>query len=270
MIGGKRGNGEKGKRAKRDRKASTSFPFPLFPFYPCSFILASPGRGGYDAKMGRIRQWREEEAASLLEEVRAVLLAGGLVALPTETFYALAAHPLREDALKRLLALKARPARKPVLLLVANRDMVGQLAREITEAAARLMARFWPGPLTIILPARPEVSPLLTGDTGTIGVRQPNQAVTLGLLAGLGFPVTGTSANRSGAPPPTRALEVAGEFGEALDLVLDAGPCPGGKPSTVVDMSGTSARLVRPGAVPAAALAGVLPEFTALTTETDP
>lgn len=220
--------------------------------------------------MGRILQWREEEAESITEEVRAVLLAGGLAALPTETFYALSAHPFGEEALKHLLTLKARPARKPILLLVSDQDMVMQLAREIPEAAARLMARFWPGPLTIILPARPEMSRLLTGDTGTIGVRQPAQPVTLGLLARVGFPVTGTSANRSGARPLTRAREVAREFGDALDLVLDAGPCPGGKPSTVVDVSRTPALLVRAGAVPAAALAEVLPELTTLTTEKEP
>jgi len=220
--------------------------------------------------MGRIRQWREEEAEGITAEVRAVLLAGGLVALPTETFYALAAHPFQDEALKRLLALKARPARKPILLLVSDRDMVRQLAREIPEAAARLMARFWPGPLTIILPARPEVSPWLTADTGTIGVRQPAQAVTRRLLQALGFPVTGTSANRSGTPPLTRAPEVEKEFGEGLDLVLDAGPCPGGKPSTVVDLSCTPARVVRPGAIPTGVLAQMLPELKALTTERDP
>ena len=219
--------------------------------------------------MGRIRQWREEEAGSITEEIRAVLLAGGLAALPTETFYALSAHPFREEALARLLALKARPSRKPILLLVSDQNMVRQLAREIPAAAARLMACFWPGPLTIILPARPELSPGLTGGTGTVGVRQPAQAVICRLLQALGFPVTGTSANRSGAPPLTRAREVAGEFGEALDLVLDAGPCPGGKPSTVVDVSRTPARLVRAGAVPATALAEVLPELKALTTEKD-
>jgi L-threonylcarbamoyladenylate synthase len=132
------------------------------------------------------------------------------------------------------------------------------------------MARFWPGPLTIILPARPEVPALLTGGTGGIGVRQPAQAVTGRLLRALGFPVTGTSANRAGAPPLTRAREVAGEFGDGVDLVLDAGPCAGGRPSTVVDVSRTPPRLVRPGAVTLAALAEVLPELRLLSGEKGP
>jgi L-threonylcarbamoyladenylate synthase len=220
--------------------------------------------------MARIREWREEDAASIWDEARAVLLAGGILALPTETFYALSAHPFREEALRRLRALKSRVWQKPILLLVANQEMVHQAAGEVPESALRLMACFWPGPLTIILPARPEVSPLLTGDTGTIGVRQPAQAVICGLLRALGFPVTGTSANRSGAPPLTRAQEVAEEFGDGVDLILDVGPCPGGQPSTVVDVSRAPARLVRPGALPLSALAELLPELRPVMGEKSP
>lgn len=94
-----------------------------------------------------------------------------------------------------------------------------------------------------------------------MGVRQPRHSITLRVVADLGYPITGTSANRSGQKPLTRALEVAREFGEELDLVLDAGPCPGGEPSTIVDVSRSPARLVRPGAVSRARLAGVLPEL---------
>lgn len=213
------------------------------------------------AHMGRIWQWREEGAGAFLEEAHRLLLAGGILALPTDTFYALAAHPFKEEALARLFALKERPSEKPLLLLVAAPEMLSQVAREVPEAAARLLARFWPGPLTIILPARPDLPPLLTGGTGTVGVRQPRQPITCRLMATLGFPVTGTSANRSGQAPLLRAAEVAREFGAALDLILDAGPCPGGQPSTIVDASRTPARLVRPGAIPAALLAEVLPEL---------
>jgi len=211
--------------------------------------------------MGRIWHWREEEAATCWQEARRLLLGGGLLALPTETFYALAVNPLDAAALARLFAVKARPWDKPVLLLVADVQMLSQVAREVPETGARLMARFWPGPLTLILPARPELPRLLTGGTGTVGVRQPKQAVTCRLLGALGFPVTGTSANRSGRPPLTLAAAVAREFGSEIDLILDAGPCPGGLPSSIVDVTCSPARLVRPGAVPAGALADVIPEL---------
>lgn len=211
--------------------------------------------------MARIWVWREAEAGALLSEAREVLARGGVMALPTETFYGLAVNPFREEALRRLFRIKERPLEKPVLLLVAGSEMLSQVAGAVSEVAASLMRRFWPGPLTLILPARPDLSVLLTGGTGTVGVRQPRHSITLRLVAALGYPVTGTSANRSGQGPLTRAVEVAQEFGEELDLVLDAGPCPGGEPSTIVDVSRSPARLVRPGAVSRARLAELLPEL---------
>ena len=211
--------------------------------------------------MGRIRVWREEEAGDFLREVRGLLLAGGLVALPTETFYALAAYPFEEKSLVRLFSLKARPPAKPLLVLVSAPEMLPQVAGDVPEAGVRLMARFWPGPLTLILPARPGLPALLTGGTGTIGVRQSRQPVTSRLVASLGFPVTGTSANRSWEPPLSDAREVARELGAGVDLILDAGPCPGGLASTIVDITAVPPRLVRAGAVPLARLLEVVPEI---------
>ncbi len=210
--------------------------------------------------MGRIWVWREEEFEPLVEELRALLLAGGLVALPTETFYALAVHPFEEAALVRLFHLKERSPEKPVLVLVGGPEMLPQVAGEVPEAGVRLVARFWPGPLTLILPARAGLPGLLTGGTGTIGVRQPRHAVTGRLVAALGFPVTGTSANRSGRPPLITAEEVARELGPGVDLILEAGPCPGGLPSTIVDVTCAPPRLVRAGAVPLARLTEVVPD----------
>jgi L-threonylcarbamoyladenylate synthase len=212
--------------------------------------------------MGRIWHWREEQAGDLWEQARALLKRDGLLAAPTETFYALVANPFSAAALARLFAVKERAAAKPVLLLVSDPAMLPQVIREVPEVAARLLARFWPGPLTLILPALPGLPRLLTGGTGTVGVRQPRQAVTCRLIAELGFPVTGTSANRSGRPPLTLAAEVNRELGREVDLILDAGPCPGGLPSTIVDVTVQPPRLVRPGAVPAAALAEVVPGLT--------
>ncbi|MEW6386515.1 MAG: L-threonylcarbamoyladenylate synthase [Thermodesulfobacteriota bacterium] len=211
--------------------------------------------------MGRVWVWREEEAGVLLKEVRTLVDAGDIVALPTETFYALAVNAFQEKALARLFALKERPPEKPVLVLIAGPEILLRVAREVPESARRLMARFWPGPLTLILPARAELPRLITGDTDTVGVRQPRQAVTCRLLAGLGLPVTGTSANRAGRLPLTRAAAVQEEFGEAVSLIVDAGPCPGGPPSTIVDLAGSPPRLVRPGAIETASLLEYIPDL---------
>ena len=211
--------------------------------------------------MGIICPWREEEAASIHREARHLVEQGRVLALPTETFYALAVAPLREPALDRVFALKGRPPDKPLLVLVGVPEMVRQVAREIPKVAKRLMANFWPGPLTLILPARAELPRRVTGGTGAVGVRQPRHGATCRLLTALQRPLTGTSANRSGKAPLTMALQVAREFGDGVDFILDAGPFPGGLPSTIVDVSVSPPRLVRAGAVSTPELLAVLPEL---------
>jgi L-threonylcarbamoyladenylate synthase len=183
------------------------------------------------------------------------------MAVPTDTFYALAANPFREAALSRIFALKQRAPEKPLLLLVDGPAMLGQLASEVPNTARRLMENFWPGPLTIVFPGQPQLPRLLTAGTGTVGVRQPRHDLVCRLITALGFPITGTSANRSGRPPLTKAAEVDRELGDEVDLILDAGECPGGRPSTIIDMSVSPPRLVRAGAVPAAELAAIIPEI---------
>ena len=212
-------------------------------------------------RMGRIWEWREEAAGAFWDEARAVLQRHGVIAVPTETFYGLAVNPFLEEALARLFALKNRAPEKPVLLLVDGPEMLNQVAREVPGLARRLMEKFWPGPLSIIFPSLPHLDRLLTGGTGTIAVRQPRQALTCRLIAALGFPITGTSANRAGGRPLVRGDEVAREFGDHLDLILEAGPCPGGLPSTIVDVTTSPPRLVRAGAVPAAAVAEIMPDL---------
>lgn len=212
-------------------------------------------------RMGRIWEWREEAAGAFWDEARAVLRRNGVIAVPTETFYALAVNPFQAEALVRLFALKNRDPRKPVLVLVDGPERLNQVAREVPDLARRLMEKFWPGPLSIIFPSLPHLPRLLTGGTGTIAVRQPRQALTCRLIAALGFPITGTSANRAGCRPLVRAEEVAKEFGDQLDLILEAGPCPGGLPSTIVDVTSTLPRLVRAGAIPVAELAEIMPEL---------
>jgi L-threonylcarbamoyladenylate synthase len=212
-------------------------------------------------RMGRIWTWRDEAAGAFWDEARTVLKRNGVIAVPTETFYALSANPFQAEALVRLFALKDRGPEKPVLVMVDGPEMLYQVVREVPGLARRLMEIFWPGPLSIIFPSLPHLPRLLTGGTGTIAVRQPRQALTCRLIAALGFPITGTSANRTGGQPLVRADEVAREFGDHLDLILEAGPCPGGLPSTIVDVTNSPPRLVRAGAIAATELAEIMPDL---------
>jgi len=211
--------------------------------------------------MGRIWTWREKTAGAFWDEARKVLKRNGVIAVPTETFFGLAVNPFQEEALARLFALKDRAPEKPVLVLVDGPEMLKQVAREVPGLARRLMEKFWPGPLTIIFPSLCNLPRRLIGGDGTIAVRQPRRELTCRLIAALGFPITGTSANRAGGRPLARAEEVAREFGDHLDLILEAGPCPGGLPSTIVDITKVPPRLVRAGAVPTAELAEIMPEL---------
>lgn len=219
--------------------------------------------------MGRIWKWREEAGGEFWEEARMVLSQNGIMAVPTDTFYGLAANPFQAAALSRLFALKERAPEKPVLVLVDGQARLAQVVREVPEVATRLMARFWPGPLTLIFHGQPGLPRLLTGGTGTIGVRQPRQDLTCRLIAALGYPITGTSANRGGRPPLVRAVEVAREFGGQVDLILDAGPCPGGLPSTIVDVTSFPPRLVRAGAIPPVELAEIIPDLPRISDKGD-
>lgn len=185
-----------------------------------------------------------------LRDAASVLRAGGLVAFPTETFYGLGAAGLSAQAVRRVFAVKGRPESKPLLLLVDSVAMLDTIVSRIPPAARPLMARHWPGPLTLVLPARDTVPEAVTAGTGTVGVRLPAHPVARALVAALGEPVTAPSANPSGAPPPTTAAEVLGHFDGVIELILDGGPTPGGEPSTVVDATVDPPRILRRGAVP--------------------
>lgn len=171
------------------------------------------------------------------------------MAFPTETFYGLGADALNHEAVARVFRVKGRPAEKPLLVLVDSLAMVAAVALEIPPRARRLMERYWPGPLTIILPARPEVPAALTAGTGTVGARIPSHPLALALVQAVGGPVTAPSANPHGAPSPTTAAEVRAALGDRIDFVLDGGPTPGGLPSTLVDASSAPVRVVRLGAI---------------------
>ena len=200
---------------------------------------------------GRTRLLRGDPSApdpAALATAAAALRGGGVVAFPTETFYGLGAAARIPAAVRRVRELKARPAGQPLLLLVDSVAMAESVA-EVTGEARRLMARHWPGALTLVLRARPDLPDEVTAGTGTVGVRLSPHPVARGLVAALGEPVTAPSANPSGREPPTSAATVLAYFGDALDAVLDGGTTPGGEPSTVLDLTATPPRLLRQGAV---------------------
>lgn len=176
------------------------------------------------------------------------------MAFPTETFYGLGSNAMDTAAVGRVFAVKGRPESKPLLTLVDSVEMVESVALEISAASRRFMSAYWPGPLTLIFKARPEVPEELTAGTGTIGVRMPGHPVALGLVRAAGIPVTAPSANLSGGEPPTAARAVRRLFEGAIDMILDGGLTKGGPPSTILDVTVVPPRLVRQGAIEVAEL----------------
>jgi L-threonylcarbamoyladenylate synthase len=189
-------------------------------------------------------------SASAVDAAARVLAAGGIVVYPTETLYGLGADAANDTALQRLVELKGREAGKPIAVLVSDQGMLEDMVEEISAPAAELMRRFWPGPLTIVLRARPGVSRVLTGGGDGIGVRLSSHPTATALVQALGRPVTAPSANPAGQPPPTRLDEARAYFAERVDVYLDGGCLPGEPPSTVVDAR-HGLQVIRPGAVPA-------------------
>jgi L-threonylcarbamoyladenylate synthase len=173
--------------------------------------------------------------------------------LPTESFYGLAVVPSDEQALARLWQVKGRSEGKPILVLIGDRSQLEPFVRSIPPAANVLMNAFWPGPLTIVFPAAGELSDAVTAGTGSVGIRLSAWPPLVDLLRRVG-PVTGTSANVEGMPPPRRAEEVEHSLGDAVDLIVDAGPTPGGRTSTVIDVRGPM-RIIRDGAIERSAIA---------------
>ncbi len=188
-------------------------------------------------------------------EAARIILRGGVVAFPTETFYGLGADAADEEAVKKIFQAKGREEDKPLLLLVAGRSHLGGLVQETAPLAECLMEKFWPGPLTLVFKASPRVSPLLTARTGKIGIRVSSHPVARALVETVGRPITGTSANLSGEASTSTAQEVFQSIGQHLGAILDGGRTAGGQGSTVLDVSGPSPRIIREGAIPEKELA---------------
>jgi len=197
--------------------------------------------------MAVIRTFGNPPDEAVLREASRIITQSGVLAVPTESFYGLAAAVNDAVSIARVKALKRQPEDKPLLVLIADRAQLDTLTRSIPPAAAVLMEAFWPGPLTLTFPIAPALPALLGGRKGTLGVRQPGHVSLRVLLKHTG-PMTGTSANRSGEPPAESATAVQSLFGEAIDLILDGGPTAGGLASTVVDTVG-SVRIIREGPI---------------------
>ena len=177
-----------------------------------------------------------------------VLRNGGVVAYPTDTLYGLAVDPRSTVAVARLFALKGRDALSAIPLIAASLEQARD-AGEFSDRQLRLAKSFWPGPLTIVLPAAAVIARELLGAGSTVALRVPAHPTAQALAARHGFCITSTSANRSGEPAATTAQQVSNELMTGIDLVLDGGPSPGGAPSTIVDVTGDRPRLVRAGAI---------------------
>jgi L-threonylcarbamoyladenylate synthase len=189
-----------------------------------------------------------EDIREALEAAVKVICEGGIVAYPTETFYGLAVRFDDDEALKKLTELKGRPTGKSLPLIVGTEASLPMVADGVSDTARRLIEVYWPGPLTIVLKAREGLPEQITLK-GKVAVRVPGESLGLQLARTLTFPVTATSANPSGMPPPVDAETVVKYFPEGVDLVLDAGLTKGGASSTVVDASEEQIRIIRPGAM---------------------
>lgn len=184
-----------------------------------------------------------------LEQAAAVIRRGGLVAFPTETVYGLGANALDEAAVQRIFDAKGRPSYNPLIAHVASTHAARELAEHWPDAAERLAQRFWPGPLTLVVAKRPDIPDLLTAGLPSVALRVPAHAVARGLLEAAGVPVAAPSANRFTELSPTTARHVAKALGDRVDLILDGGATQVGIESTVVDLSGGEAALLRPGSL---------------------
>jgi len=183
----------------------------------------------------------------IIEEAVACVQAGGVLAVPTDSFYALAVGIFQPAALEHVLEIKGDRDHKPFPVLIGDPSQLDQLVNEVPELAKKLIQQFWPGLLTLVLNAHANLSPVLTSEQGTVGVRQPNDSRVCELLKLTG-PLTGTSANRSGQSPAQSVEEVMQQLGLEINLILDGGSTPGGQPSTVLQVE-PEFRVLRQGAI---------------------
>jgi L-threonylcarbamoyladenylate synthase len=204
--------------------------------------------------MAEILKLDSSSLEHVLETAVELILRGKVVAFPTDTFYGLGADPFNLAAVTEVFRIKGRVADRPIPLLVDSIDQAVDLANDPPKLFFTLAKKFWPGPLTLVVPASRQIPLKVTANTGRVGLRWPQAPFAVALIAVLARPLTGTSANLSDMASCSTADEVDCQIGEALPLILDGGLTPGGLPSTVVELTGESGRIIREGAVPESAL----------------
>jgi L-threonylcarbamoyladenylate synthase len=197
---------------------------------------------------------RDGTPAEAIARAASLLRAGGLVAFPTETVYGLGADATTPEAVEGIFHAKERPYSDPLIVHLAERDALPSVARDIPDVAWALAQRFWPGPLTLVLPRADRIPALVAAGGGTVGVRVPDHPVARALIRAAGVPVAAPSANRFMHTSPTTAAHVLADLDGRLDCVLDAGPCAVGVESTVLDLTSHPPRILRPGGVTLEAL----------------
>lgn len=196
--------------------------------------------------------------SAAVEQAADILRRGGLLAIPTETVYGLGADGLNADAVRHIFEAKGRPQDNPLILHIPDASWLARYCKDVPETAYRLAGRFWPGPLTMILPKADCVPLVTTGGLDTVGMRCPDHAVTRAIIAAAGVPVAAPSANTSGRPSCTTAAHVREDMDGKIDGVVDGGPCRVGVESTIIDLTCTPPRLLRPGGLPLESLEAVL------------
>ena len=206
--------------------------------------MRSPG-----SHMADILKVDESRLEYLLEYSTRLILSGKVVALPTDTFYGLAADPFNLAAVSEVYRIKGRTTDRPLPLLVSSVDQAAELVHDPPRLFFRLAERFWPGPITIVVAATRRIPLKVTGNTGKVGVRWPQAPFVVALIAACDRPLTGTSANFTKHPPCSTAPEVNRQIGVSVPLILDGGPTPGQLASTVVELVGERARVLRPGRI---------------------
>ncbi len=197
-----------------------------------------------------------------IKRAAAILRQGGVGAFPTETVYGLGARVFDAKALSRIFSVKGRPSDNPLIVHIAEREQLRLLSPEIPAVADNLIKTFWPGPMTLVLKRLDAVPPIVSAGLSTIAVRMPSHPIALCLIRELNEPIAAPSANRSGRPSPTSAHTVREELGDAVDFILEGGPCAFGLESTVLDLTASPPRILRPGTITLESLRDVVGAVT--------
>lgn len=197
----------------------------------------------------KILKLKKENTGEVISECIKALNEGKVIAFPTETFYGLGVRYDNEEALKRLYEIKKRPLEKAMPLIIGDISLVGQVAEVVNPLEEEIMKRYWPGPLTILLKAKNDLSEYITAGTGKVALRVPGESFALELAKKAGFPITATSANPSGSPPAESAEMILKYFATEVDLLVDGGRTRGYEPSTIVEVTGEQIKIIRRGVI---------------------